>query len=400
MRLKNLSNAWWGPPKKFNTEQRSRRVSWLELFYDLVYIIAVSKITRHFAQNISPGGLLEYACLFVLIYWGWLNGSLHHDLHGNQGLRTRLVTLWQMLIVAALAIMLDKSEHHDYRVITMVLMMMQAYIIYLWWSVGLYDKGHRRYSWPYTSLYLVSLAVMTLSLFADHWWLRLFVPLIFVCNYLPPFISHILLRKSKQRLDLSGSMFERLGLFTIIIFGELVLGVVNGMVEVTKLDFATWLNFGLAVGLVFGLWWIFFTMIARREAKKNFARASLLELLYIPALIALGFLAAGFPTFFVAVDSYALQHLFGYGIAAFLACISLMIGLLGFPAEFDTIIRRMRLSIFITAILFLALSVMKLRLSSTGYLITAIVLQNLEIIYLNFVYYRQLDRLGIAPSDE
>ena len=196
------------------------------------------------------------------------------------------------------------------------------------------------------------------------------------------------------------SWLKHFWLFTIIIFGELVLGLVNGLIEVRILGFVSWLNFCLAVGMVFGLWWIFFTMIARREAKKNFARASLLELLYIPALIALGFLAAGFPTFFESTDSYALQHLFGYGIAVFLACISLMIGLLEFPAEFDDIIKRMRRSIFLSAVLFLALSLMQLRLSSTSYLIMALLVLNLEIMYLNFVYYRQLDRLGIQPSDE
>lgn len=64
MRLGNFSKAWWGPPKKFETEQKQRRVSWLELLYDLVYVIAISKITHHFSQNISLTGFLEY-CLLV-----------------------------------------------------------------------------------------------------------------------------------------------------------------------------------------------------------------------------------------------------------------------------------------------------------------------------------------------
>ncbi|MEJ6980076.1 low temperature requirement protein A [Pedobacter sp. P351] len=400
MHLKSFSNVWWGPPKKFETEQRQRRVSWLELLYDLVYVIAISKITHHFAENISLGGFLEFACLFIMIYWGWLNGSLHHDLHGNQGLRTRLITLWQIMIIAALAIVLDRSEHHYYTGIIIVLMVMQALITYLWWSVGFYDKNHRKYSWPYTTFYIISIVMMALSLVFQQAWFWFLLPMIFLFNYSPPFVSHILLKQSSQRLDLSSSMFERLGLFTIIIFGELMLGVIDGISEVSVLNFSVWLNFALAVGLVFGLWWIFFTMIARREAKKNFARASLLELLYIPALVALSFIAAGFPSFFHAAESHTVQHLFAYGITVFLICISLMIGLLEFPQEFNEIIKRMQLSIFITGIVFLPLSFINLQLSSTGFLITTIVLLNLEIIYLNFVYYRQLDRKGLQPSDE
>lgn len=189
--------------KKFKTERKERRVSWLELFYDLVYVIAISKITHRFSENITPDGFLEFACFFVLIYWGWLNGSLHHDLHGNQGLRTRLMMLWQMMIISALSIVLDQSEHHQYKSITIVLMIMQGFITYLWWSVGLYDKNHRRYSWPYTTLYLASLALLLVSMFLSSWWLWILLPLIIICNYTPPFISHILLKRSSKRLDLS-----------------------------------------------------------------------------------------------------------------------------------------------------------------------------------------------------
>ena len=106
MSLQPLTSQWWGPPKRFDVQEKERRVSWLELFYDLVYVIAIARITHHLAHHVTLGSFLEYAALFVLIFWGWLNGSLYHDIHGNEGLRTRLMTLWQMMILAALAIML------------------------------------------------------------------------------------------------------------------------------------------------------------------------------------------------------------------------------------------------------------------------------------------------------
>ena len=194
-------------------------------------------------------------------------------------------------------------------------------------------------------------------------------------------------------------MFERLGLFTIIIFGELVLGVVNGIKETKELDFSVWLNFALAIGLVFGLWWIFFTMIARRDAKKNFARASALELLYIPTLISLGFIAAGLPSYFEA-SGVGLQNLFGYSIASFLVCVSLIIGLLEYPEVFKEIIKPMRLSIFVTGLAFGLFTLLNPGLSQTAYLLSAIAMLNLEILYLNFVYYRKLSKEGLSPTDE
>ncbi len=33
---KHQSPQWWGPPKNFSERKNERKISWLELFYDLV----------------------------------------------------------------------------------------------------------------------------------------------------------------------------------------------------------------------------------------------------------------------------------------------------------------------------------------------------------------------------
>ncbi|HET8964035.1 MAG TPA: low temperature requirement protein A [Chitinophagales bacterium] len=395
MQIRKGATAWWGPPKKFEPLQKERRISWLELFFDLVYVIAISHITHHLAAHISFNSFLEYCCLFTLIYWGWLNGSIYHDLHGNEGLRTRLITLWQMMIIAAIVIALEihPDPHHHYIII--VFMIMQLYITYLWWSVGWYDKGHRRYSWPYILLYLISFGLMAYSLFLPDSSLQFIIPFIIICNYSPPFISYFYLNRTSREFNLSSSMFERLGLLTIILFGELVLGVVNGVIGINTFDFSLWLNFALAMTIAFALWWIFFTVIAAREAKDNFLRASLLELIYLPTIIALGFLAAIFSSFFGEASTVDLQPLFGYGIAAFLICVSLLTGLLKYPNTFDDLISQLRFSILITGIVFIIFSLLNFPFSQTLYLIFVIVILTMEILFLNFKYYKRVSQDGI-----
>lgn len=397
MRLSNRISIWWGPPKDFNPDQQERKVSWLELFYDLVYVIAIARITHQLSHHISAEGLIRYICLFTLIYWGWLNGSFHHDLHGNQGLRTRLMTLWQMMIIAALAIMIDKSTQSN-RSITVIFMIMQLFITYQWWSVGFYDKSHRKYSWPYTLLFLISFCLMALSLWTPAYWLMVIFPLILGCNYAPPFIASTILKQSSVSLDLSSSMFERLGLFTIIIFGELVAGVVNGINNIREPGFTDWVNFALGISVVFALWWIFFTFISRRKVRKGFDNASLLELLYIPALISLGFIAASLPSFFITGDlTHELQKLFGYATGSFLCCIFLIMGLLVYPDVFNTLKLPMQVSLLITAIIFFILSSLPLHFSITSYLILVEGILVVEIAYLNYVYYTKLLKEGIDP---
>lgn len=398
MRFGKSSSAWWGPPKKFDPHFEERRISWLELFYDLVYVIAISRITHHLARGINWDSFLEYACLFILIFWGWLNGSLYHDIHGNEGLRTRLMTLWQVMIIAALAVTIDHSPGW-YRNTTVVFMIMQLFITYLWWSVGFYDKEHRRYNLPYTILFLLALALMGVSLYVSSQWLTIIAPLVIICNYAPPFIAQQLLRRSSMDLSLSSSMAERLGLFTIIVFGEVVLGVVNGISFTEKLTFYVWLNFALALSIVFALWWIFFTLTSNRIAKKGFVTATLFELLCIPTLMSLGLIAAC-SLLMLNPDEIILGfHLFfSIGLTIFLAGISLMMGLLEYPHFISPIKRPVRMSLMITAWVFLAFILVDVyfELTTLYYLIMVITILVAEIAYLNSLYYS----LNIEKKDK
>ncbi|MCB0657592.1 MAG: low temperature requirement protein A [Saprospiraceae bacterium] len=389
MAVRPLTSAWWGPPKRFDVPEEDRRVSWLELFYDLVYVIAIARITHQLAHHISFGAFLEYTGLFVIIFWGWLNGSLYHDIHGNEGLRTRLMTLWQMMIIAALAIMLDRPATTNFVGITIVFMIMQLYLTYLWWSVGFYDPSHRKYNRPYTLLYLISFALMGISMWLPEGSLTWIVPLVILCNYAPPFVTSTLLGRESLDLDLSSSMFERLGLFAIIVFGEVVLGVVNGISQADVLDAVVWVNFALALSIVFALWWILFTLVARREPRKGFVNASLLELLYVPALIALGLMAVSFTSIFEAhAGTESITPIFPAAIAGFLISISLMGRLLVFPESYAALKGPMERSLWVTAAFFLLSMLLPVNLSITSYLLLVVIILLLEILFLNTRYYR------------
>lgn len=395
MALNKKISIWWGPPKEFATNQGHRRISWLELFYDLVYVIAIARLTHHLAHHLSWHAFIEFGWMFALVFWGWLNGSQHHDLHGNQGLRTRLMMLWQMMIIAAFSVEFGKSAENHYGIIV-VFMLMQLFITYQWWSVGFYDRPHRKYSKPYTVLFLTAFVLMGACLWRPNWAIWL-IPAILICNYTPPFIAHRILTRSARRLDLSSSMFERLGLFTIIIFGELVLGVINGVSEIGTPGLFGWVDFALAIGIVFSLWWIFFTFVSTREAQKGFDKAAILEILYIPALVALCVIAACLPGYFMS--DAASRRLSGYAIAAFLFSIVLITTLLEYPPVFSTIKRRMRWSMVLTALAFVILPGFVSRLSDTGYLCVVAVVLVAEIAFLNFIYYTRLLREGVAPVD-
>jgi low temperature requirement protein LtrA len=401
MPLRPLTSTWWGPPRKFDTHFEDRRISWLELFFDLVYVIAISRITHRLGTHISTAGFLDYAILFTLVFWGWLNGSLYHDLHGNEGLRTRLMTLWQMMIIAALTITIDHHAGEITPDTLVVFMIMQIYITYQWWSVGIYDKDHRKYSKPYTTLYLISFGLLGLILILPSGYFKWILTLVIILNYLPPFITNRALHRSNLDLSLSSSMTERLGLFSIIVFGEVVLGVVNGIDNVKELNAHTWICFALALAIVFSLWWLFFTMTSSREAKKGFTNASLLELLYIPCLMSLGMIAVSFCGLFISDihSDHMLCQSFGYGLTVYFTGIGLMIGLLKYPETIKPVLGQMRRSIFLTGLVFLILTILDPDLELIYYLVIVVVVLLLVIYYINALYYKQNLNIGEAANE-
>ncbi len=376
MKIINRSSVWWGPPRKFSTRIEERKVSWMELFYDLVYVIVISIITHHLAEHPGTTALLDYIYFFIMIYWGWLNGSLHHDLHGTEGFRTRVMTMWQMMIVAALAITINTAGEDLLRHATIALMVMQVYITYMWWSVGIYDKAHRRLNRPYTVLYLSSFVIMLITLFMQQPFLiRILFFITLVLNYIPPFIVHLINRDVSHEFDLSPSMSERMGLFTIIMFGEVVAGVVNGVSRLhQQLDFQDWVNFGLAIIIVFTLWWLFFTTSSDRKCKSGFVNSSLLQLVYIPTLMSLGLIGAGFYSLFENFGDPEMNFswiitAFKLSFGIFFLGVSCIIAFLEYPGQYFRLIRISRWMLLIASAVFFVLAFVELRMSLFVYLL-------------------------------
>ncbi|MET9383313.1 low temperature requirement protein A [Streptomyces sp. NPDC002928] len=70
----------------------------LELIYDLV---VVARAAHHFAGQLAWRGLGEFAAVFALVRIAWLDGSLHHELHGHEDAGGRSMFLPQLLCAPA-----------------------------------------------------------------------------------------------------------------------------------------------------------------------------------------------------------------------------------------------------------------------------------------------------------
>jgi low temperature requirement protein LtrA len=88
--LQRTFRSWWQVPRPISDQIEHRTVSFLELFYDLVYVVLIAEVSHILAGHVDLGGLGRFIFLFLIVWWAWLNGATYHDLHGNNhDLRTQ-----------------------------------------------------------------------------------------------------------------------------------------------------------------------------------------------------------------------------------------------------------------------------------------------------------------------
>src|SRR5215467_697300 len=86
------------PPRLWVTDPHGeRRVTWMELFFDLIFVAAVAQVGAPLAKDYSWGSLLRYGFLFVLIWWAWSGHTLYSTRFDHDDLVHR-VLIWVWLL--------------------------------------------------------------------------------------------------------------------------------------------------------------------------------------------------------------------------------------------------------------------------------------------------------------
>ena len=108
-RWTRLRRSLWQPPRPHGEQPRERVVGPLELFYDLAVVVLVGQAAHHLAEHLTWAGLGEFTVVFTLVWIAWVNGSLHHDLHGHEDARARSTFLLQILVLAAMGAFIQQA---------------------------------------------------------------------------------------------------------------------------------------------------------------------------------------------------------------------------------------------------------------------------------------------------
>jgi low temperature requirement protein LtrA len=264
-------------------------VTFLELFYDLVYVVIISELAHALAGHVNWAGLASYGFLFVAVWWAWLNGTMYHELHGNNDIRTRVFTFVQMLTVASMAVFAHNAVGEGSVGFALSYAAFQVILSFLWWRTGVHDPDHRPLSSPYVVAFLITTALFVVSVFVPEpyrfylWGLALLISLLLPLMTFSQGRRDPRVRAEVDRTtDVSPSAVERFGLFTIIVLGEVIIGVVRGVAGHHHL---TWLaggtaTLGMLIGI--GLWWGYFDFVSHHLPRPGTVTVSGWMYLHLP----------------------------------------------------------------------------------------------------------------------
>jgi len=48
-----------------------RKVTWLVLFFDLVFVVVLSRLAHDLATNFTPAGVVDSVLVFAAVVWSW-----------------------------------------------------------------------------------------------------------------------------------------------------------------------------------------------------------------------------------------------------------------------------------------------------------------------------------------
>ncbi|MFE5338676.1 low temperature requirement protein A [Isoptericola sp. NPDC056578] len=239
-----------------------RTASTLELFFDLVFVVAVSVASVQLHHALTEGhvgsGLASYGMVFFAIWWAWMNFTWFATSFDTDDWLYRVLTIVQMSGVLVLAAGIESVfTERDFTVVIAGYVVMRAAMIAQWLrasgTAGPTRGATRAYAAGIAVVQVCWLALLALpeSVQGVAWVVlaaaELAVPVAAETRGRTPWHPH--------------HITERYGLFTLILLGESLLASSNAIIEALhdEQDLASLVSVAvLTVVVTAALWWVYF----------------------------------------------------------------------------------------------------------------------------------------------
>ena len=247
--------------KKNKNEER--HATWLELFYDLVFVVTISQLSHYLLHDVSLSNFFGFLFLFIPVWWSWIGTTFFATRFYSDDLGHRLLLLLQMGGAGAMAVNISGAFNNNFSGFALSYAFMRLILVIE------YVRVFRAIKSSESANPLVKRYIIGFSIAAIIWLISAFVPLteirfaLWIIGLIIDFATPISTSKLTSKFAPHISHLpERMGLFTLIVLGESIVGIVNGMTEQIW-DVYSVIEASLGLCISFSLWWLYFDSTGR-----------------------------------------------------------------------------------------------------------------------------------------
>jgi low temperature requirement protein LtrA len=247
--------------KKNKNEER--HATWLELFYDLVFVVTISQLSHYLFHEISLSNFFGFLFLFIPVWWSWIGTTFFATRFYSDDIVHRLLLLLQMGGAGAMAVNISGAFNNTFSGFALSYAFMRLILVIE------YVRVFRTIKSSDSANPLVKRYIIGFSIAAIIWLISAFVPIteirfvLWVIGLIIDFATPISTSKLTSKVAPHISHLpERMGLFTLIVLGESIVGIVTGMTEQVW-DVYSVIEASLGLCISFSLWWLYFDSTGR-----------------------------------------------------------------------------------------------------------------------------------------
>jgi low temperature requirement protein LtrA len=243
-------------------EEENRAATPLELFFDLVFVVAVSQASSRLHEGLAEGqvaeSLLNYGLVFFGIWWAWVNFTWFSSAYDTDDVAYRVFVFVTMTGALILAAGIGSAfDDRDYTITVLGYVVMRVALVTQWLRVARDDPERRRTAIRYAvGVTLCQVGWVGAAFLPTDRWVWVFLVLAPIELLVPVWAE-----SASPAAWHAEHIEERFGLFMIIVLGESVLAASLAIQPATSDGGLTPELVAVGAGglmILFSTWWLYF----------------------------------------------------------------------------------------------------------------------------------------------
>lgn len=270
----------------------SHRVSWLELFYDLIYVIVIAKlahlVTYGHDGHLGSTEFMMFIALFIPVWWAWTGHALYATRFYDDSVVDRLLTLGQMFLVTLMSLYIKDAFNGQGQMFALTYAAIRGLLVVMYLRVLFANREMRPVTSCLASGFGIGALLWLISAFLPTTWMYGFWAAGLLIDFATPFRCRPLLKTASVHKH---HLPERFGLLAIILLGESVAGLTSALTP-RDMTVTTLIIAFLGFVSLSAIWWHYFEVIERVVMNRELGAAHLIIYGHLPIFIGLALFAS------------------------------------------------------------------------------------------------------------